>query len=88
MLKPRPSQIVVIETATIAMLGSVQNFYNQPAGSTAAAPPRGLTLERIDGIQAADSPAAEAFLAGGFTAGYRGLTYRPPTRGAAVAGGR
>ena len=28
----------------IAMLGSVQNFYNQPAGSTAAAPPRGLTM--------------------------------------------
>ncbi len=28
----------------ITMLGSVQNFYNQPAGSTAAAPPRGLTM--------------------------------------------
>lgn len=29
----------------IAMLGSVQNFYNQPAaGSAAAAPPRGLTM--------------------------------------------
>ncbi|MEO6398629.1 MAG: DEAD/DEAH box helicase, partial [Tepidiformaceae bacterium] len=49
---------------------------------------RGLKLERIDGLQAADSPVVEAFLAGGFTVGYRGLTYRPPTRGAAVAGGR
>ena len=47
---------------------------------------RGLTVERIDGLAAAESPAAEVFLAAGFSAGYRGLTYRPATGGGGIAG--
>ena len=49
---------------------------------------RGLTVERIDGLPTGESPIAEAFLAAGFLAGYRGLTYRPATRGVDVAGRR
>jgi ATP-dependent Lhr-like helicase len=36
-----------------------------------------LTIERIDGEAAADSPHASRFREAGFVVGYRGLTYRP-----------
>ena len=38
---------------------------------------RGLAIDRIDGRPAAESPFAGRLKAAGFTAGYRGLTYRP-----------
>jgi len=47
---------------------------------------RGLTIERIDGLQTGESPVADAFLVAGFSAGYRGLTYRPAARRVGVAG--
>jgi ATP-dependent Lhr-like helicase len=37
---------------------------------------RGLTLERIDGVPAAESPFAGQFREAGFVSGYRGLTFR------------
>jgi len=39
-------------------------------------PRQTLTIERIDGLPAADSPAAQLFAEHGFATGYRGLTYR------------
>ncbi|MEP6871085.1 MAG: helicase-related protein, partial [Anaerolineaceae bacterium] len=49
---------------------------------------RGLTVERIDGLQPIESPFGEAFIAAGFASGYRGLTYRPAARSLASAGRR
>jgi hypothetical protein len=37
---------------------------------------RGLTIERIDGEAAADSPRRTTLVDAEFVAGYRGLTYR------------
>ncbi len=42
--------------------------------------PRGLTVERIDGGPAAESPLAAALQARGFVRGYRGLVYRSHAR--------
>ncbi|MFN0146192.1 MAG: DEAD/DEAH box helicase [Dehalococcoidia bacterium] len=39
---------------------------------------RPRSIERIDGLPAAESPRAGPFLGAGFAPGYRGLTYRPP----------
>jgi ATP-dependent helicase Lhr and Lhr-like helicase len=49
---------------------------------------RGLTIERIDGGTASDSPLAPAFHEAGFVTGYRGLTYRPRREASASAGRR
>jgi ATP-dependent Lhr-like helicase len=49
---------------------------------------RPLTFERLDGEPAGSSPRNAAFVAAGFVAGYRGLTYRPPQRELASAGRR
>jgi ATP-dependent Lhr-like helicase len=38
---------------------------------------KGLTIERIDGAPAIESPLAAHLRAAGFASGYRGLTYRP-----------
>lgn len=43
--------------------------------------PRGLTIERIDGEPAAESPLAEHLARRGFAAGYRGLTLRTASPG-------
>ena len=48
----------------------------------------GFSIERIDGGPAAGSPRSVAFVAAGFVAGYKGLTYRPPRPEAALAGRR
>ncbi|MCX7616817.1 DEAD/DEAH box helicase [Tepidiforma sp.] len=50
------------------------------AAAAPALAPRGLTIERIDGGPAAESPLAAALTARGFAAGYRGLVYRPGAR--------
>ncbi len=47
-----------------------------------------FSLERIDGAPAPASPRSAAFVAAGFVAGYRGLTYRAPRPEAALAGRR
>lgn len=49
---------------------------------------RGLTIERIDRVPPSESPFAGAFVAAGFTAGYRGLTFRPSRPELAGARGR
>src|SRR6185437_3953285 len=43
-----------------------------------AATGRSLTVERIDGFPASESPYATAFREAGFVTGYRGLTWRAP----------
>ncbi len=48
--------------------------------------PRGLTVERIDGLPAAESPMAPALESRGFVRGYRGLTYRPRPGGPRARG--
>jgi ATP-dependent Lhr-like helicase len=42
---------------------------------------RGITIDRIDGESATQSPRAARFIAGGFVSGFRGLTYRPSPKG-------
>jgi ATP-dependent Lhr-like helicase len=42
---------------------------------------RGITLDRIDGEPATQSPLAARFTAAGFVPGFRGLTYRPTPSG-------
>jgi ATP-dependent helicase Lhr and Lhr-like helicase len=49
---------------------------------------RPFSIERIDGEPAATAPMSGAFVRAGFAPGYRGLTYRTPTREHAVAGRR
>lgn len=49
--------------------------------SPLAANGRPLTVERIDGLPATESPRADAFRNAGFVTGYRGLTWRPPAAG-------
>ena len=51
-----------------------------------AANGRSLTVERIDGIPASESPHATAFHEAGFVTGYRGLTWRTPAGMTAHAG--
>jgi ATP-dependent Lhr-like helicase len=51
-------------------------------------PRQSLTLERIDGLAAADSPCALRFIEAGFATGYRGLTYRWQDSREAVYAGR
>jgi ATP-dependent Lhr-like helicase len=48
---------------------------------------RGMTLERIDGDSASQSPLAARFIAAGFLSGVRGLTFRPSPKGV-LAGAR
>ena len=38
---------------------------------------RELVITKIDGLPVTESPHAEALVAGGFVAGYRGLVLRP-----------
>lgn len=47
------------------------------AGDAAAAGAKGLSIERIDGVPALESPLASLLREAGFIQGYRGLTLRP-----------
>ncbi len=68
------------ESGTLAV-GALTTLTPQGAG-------RGLTIERIDGESATDSPLAQTFRSAGFADGYRGLTYRPAREVLAGARGR
>ncbi|MDX1384797.1 MAG: hypothetical protein R3190_14185, partial [Thermoanaerobaculia bacterium] len=45
--------------------------------SLASAARRRMTVEKIDGRTAAETPLGSALLADSFVTGYRGITYRP-----------
>ncbi len=54
----------------------------------AAATNRPFAVERLDGEPAGSSPAAAAFVRAGFAPGYRGLSYRQPSKEPSLAGRR
>jgi ATP-dependent Lhr-like helicase len=64
---PATEQDGLLELAMPALLG-----YAARHGA------KGLTIERIDGAPAIESPLAAHLRTAGFASGYRGLTYRPP----------
>lgn len=74
----------------IVMLPAFDRWRDVAVGALIASsePGRPLTIERIDGEPAGDSPHAPEFREQGFVTGYRGLTYRVPRRELAGARGR
>ncbi|MCI0547538.1 MAG: DEAD/DEAH box helicase, partial [Candidatus Rokubacteria bacterium] len=61
--------------------GSAALAINALTGIGEEAGGRGITIDRIDGAPATQSPRASRFIAAGFVSGFRGLTYRPAPRG-------